>query len=206
MTATSSPALAIAQAIPLGFADPVRDAQIAFRGVLDAMSHPGKLVTLGIALDPPPPLMPATAALCLTLADFETPLWLDGHAAVSEVASYLRFHCGAPLVSSPQEARFAVLPGGDALPSLECFDRGTEELPERSATLLIQVDDLRNEGGMRLTGPGIADHRRLAVRGVAAQFWQEWRLNHALFPRGVDVVFIAGSCIAALPRTTHVEG
>ena len=43
-------------------------------------------------------------------------------------------------------------------------------------------------------------------RAGAADFWQAWADNHALFPCGVDVVFAAGSQLLALPRSIAVEG
>ena len=60
-----------------GFADPVFDSQATFRAALDALARPGRVAALPPVLTPPAPLNPATAALCLTLADLDTPLWLD---------------------------------------------------------------------------------------------------------------------------------
>ena len=58
-----------------GFEDPVRDAQVTFRAVLDAMARPGRLHHAGQNLTAPAPLDRATAAVLLTLIDNETPLW-----------------------------------------------------------------------------------------------------------------------------------
>jgi len=35
-------------------------------------------------------------------------------------------------------------------------------------------------------------------------FTARWANNRALFPRGVDVILVAGTDIAALPRTVHI--
>jgi alpha-D-ribose 1-methylphosphonate 5-triphosphate synthase subunit PhnH len=32
-----------------------------------------------------------------------------------------------------------------------------------------------------------------------------WRRNHALFPRGVDLILCAGDKLTALPRTVAIE-
>jgi alpha-D-ribose 1-methylphosphonate 5-triphosphate synthase subunit PhnH len=44
------------------------------------------------------------------------------------------------------------------------------------------------------------------VEGLAPAFWQALRRNHAMFPRGVDLILVAGTEILALPRTTFLEG
>jgi alpha-D-ribose 1-methylphosphonate 5-triphosphate synthase subunit PhnH len=187
-----------------GFADPVLDSQRAFRGVLDAMAHPGRVVTVDGPAGPPP-LAPAATAVCLALLDFDTPLWLDASAATVEAVSYLRFHCGVPIVETPGAARFALSADPGALASLDAFDAGTDERPDLSATLVLQVAGLGDEGGRRLRGPGIAGTTRLTVGG-APWLWDAVRVNGARFPRGVDVLLCAGARLAALPRTVRVEG
>jgi alpha-D-ribose 1-methylphosphonate 5-triphosphate synthase subunit PhnH len=186
-----------------GFADPVLDAQRAFRAVLDAMAHPGRVVTLAPA-EAPAPLGVATAAVCLTLLDLDTPVWLDAAAATADVVAWLRFHSGAPVVGAPAAARFAVIVDAAAMPALEAFEPGTDERPDLSATVVVQVPALAAGRGVRLTGPGIETAARLEVGGAPA-LWPGLRANAARFPRGVDVILCAGARLAALPRTTRVE-
>ena len=187
-----------------GFADPILDSQHTFRAVLTAMAHPGRVVEIGGALAPPPPLHPAAAAFALTLVDFETPVWTD-RSIGAEAHAWLAFHTGAPVVERPDAARFALATDVACLPPLCMFDAGTDERPERSATLVIQVDGLRAGSGHGLTGPGIDGRTALDVTGVPPTFWEDLRHNHARFPRGVDIVLTAGIRLAALPRTTRVE-
>jgi alpha-D-ribose 1-methylphosphonate 5-triphosphate synthase subunit PhnH len=189
--------------LPAGFADPVLDSQRAFRGVLDAIAHPGRVVLLP-PLAAPGPLGAAAASVCLTLLDFDTPLWLDPGAARTDVVDYLRFHCGVPLVQSAAAARFALIADVAHLPPLEAFDAGTDERPDLSATLVLQVDGLQSRRGRRLCGPGIDGEVRLEVLGAPA-FWELAHANEARFPRGVDFILCTGDCLAALPRTTCVE-
>jgi alpha-D-ribose 1-methylphosphonate 5-triphosphate synthase subunit PhnH len=189
-----------------GLADPTLDSQRIFRTILEAMSHPGRIVDVAVGLQAPSPLHPATAAACLTLLDFDTPLWLDDAAARPDAIEWLRFHCGVPIVARPEAARFAVIGDPERMPSPDAFDAGTAEHPERSATLIVQVQMLLGGTGRRLTGPGIAGEARLEVAGVPDAFWMWVAANHARFPRGVDIVLSAGRVVAALPRTTVVEG
>jgi alpha-D-ribose 1-methylphosphonate 5-triphosphate synthase subunit PhnH len=188
-----------------GFADPTLDSQRVFRGILQAMSRPGRIVDVADGIQAPAPLHPAAAAVCLALLDFETPIWLDAAAARPEVVGWLRFHCGAPVVERPEAARFALVADPLAMPPLHAFDAGTPEYPDRSATLILQVQALLGGTGRRLAGPGIEGTPRLEVAGVPAHFWTCVRDNHAQFPRGVDTVLSAGRMLAALPRTTRVE-
>jgi alpha-D-ribose 1-methylphosphonate 5-triphosphate synthase subunit PhnH len=187
-----------------GYADPVADSQRTFRAVLDAVAHPGRVVSTGESLIPPGPLAPAAAAIALTLFDFETPVWVDEAVGV-EAREWLRFHTGALITDDPASAGFALVTDARLLPALGTLDCGTDERPERSATLVIQVDELVTGTGYRLTGPGIETEERLAVHGLPDPFWRELRENHGLFPRGVDVLLVAGSRLSALPRTTRVE-
>lgn len=187
-----------------GFVDPVLDSQRAFRAVLDAMAHPGRVVT-ATAPGAPAPLGLAAAAVCLTLLDFDTPLWLDAAAGTAEVVDYLRFHCGMALVEAPAAARFVLIADVTRMPSLDDIEAGTDERPDLSATVVVQVAGLTPGRGPRLTGPGIEGEARLEVAG-APQLWAMASANAERFPRGVDFILCAGDRLAALPRTTRVEG
>ncbi|OYW09415.1 MAG: phosphonate C-P lyase system protein PhnH [Rhodospirillales bacterium 12-71-4] len=180
-----------------GFADPVLDAQSAFRAVLAAMSRPGQVQRLPPLPEPPPGLSPAAAALLLTLADSGTPLCL---AAGPEAEAWVRFHCGAPFAAAGAAA-FVLDPAarlGDLFP-------GTEEEPERGATLLLDVAALEAAPGWRLSGPGIRDSQALRVTGAPPGFLADWAANRRRAPCGVDVVLCAGDAIAALPRSVAIE-
>jgi alpha-D-ribose 1-methylphosphonate 5-triphosphate synthase subunit PhnH len=185
-----------------GLADPVFDGQRVFRAVLDAMARPGRLARVEIGLTPPAPLDPATAAVILTLADYDAPVWLDGDARTEAVAAWLRFHCGCPIVDDPRRAAFAVCIGA---PELTRFNAGTDEFPEASTTVVAQVADLAAGGPLALSGPGIRDAHRVAVTGLPDGFWVERRAVNADFPRGVDVILACGRHLCGLPRTTRVE-
>jgi alpha-D-ribose 1-methylphosphonate 5-triphosphate synthase subunit PhnH len=192
-------------AIGVGFSDPVAQSQATFRRVLDAMAHPGRIVDLA-ALSPVPadlPLSAAAAAIALTLADFETTVWLSPRLV--EAAPWIRFHCGAPIVASPGTARFAFASASDALPPLRDFDLGTDDFPDRSSTLVLDVPTLAGGAVLRLSGPGIRSTAQLSVGAVPAGFWDERASLTELFPRGLDIVLTCGTQLAALPRTTRVE-
>lgn len=189
-----------------GFPDPVDDSQSIFRAVLDALSRPGRLAGLD-ALPGclAPPLQQPTVAILLALADADTPVWLDGAARQDDIAGYLRFHCGCPLVDAPAQATFAVITDTAAMPPLDAFAPGTPDYPDRGATLILQVPSLDGGTAVIARGPGIDGDARLAPSGLPDAFWS-WRLaQQELFPCGVDLLFVADGRVLGLPRSTRLE-
>jgi alpha-D-ribose 1-methylphosphonate 5-triphosphate synthase subunit PhnH len=183
-----------------GFADPVGEAQATFRAVLDAMARPGKLHAVGAGLVAPAPLDSATAAVLLALIDNETPLWVD--AAGDAARAWLAFHCGAAITDVLGDAAFAL---ALSLPALGALSAGSDEAPEDSATLILQVGALGRGARYRLAGPGLREPAILTVDGLPGDFVAVWRQNHALYPRGVDVILCAGTTLTALPRSVSIE-
>jgi alpha-D-ribose 1-methylphosphonate 5-triphosphate synthase subunit PhnH len=190
----------------LAFADPVFESQAAFRAILRAMARPGSVLACGHGLAPPSPLAPAAAAAILALADFETPIWIAPSFAGSEVATYLRFHTGAPLAGAPDKAAFALIEGASDRFNLTDFAQGTPDYPDRSATLVVQTRSLARGARLALSGPGVRRESTLAVEPLPGDFVMQWDANHAAFPLGVDVILAAGEELAALPRSVRVAG
>lgn len=188
-----------------GFRHPVHDSQRVFRGVLDAMAHPGRIVGLDAAVATAAPLHRGTMALLLALTDLETPLWLSPSAGNDAVLGAIRFHCGSPIVADPSRAAFAVAASAAERPRLDALDLGSDLYPERAATLILQVDGLGVGREIVLAGPGIDGTARLAVDGLDEAFWAERNALEILFPRGLDVILVDGEAVATVPRSTAVE-
>lgn len=188
-----------------GFADPVFQSQSAFRTILAALSEPGTIHALGEAIAAPDGFEPATAVLLLTLADYETPVWLDEARRCGAAGTWLRFHAATPLTDAPETAGFAVLAGNAIEPRLEVFHPGDDLFPDRSTTLLIECEALEGGAAVELSGPGIPGARRIAPTGLRAGFWDEVIANNALYPLGVDLVLVSGHRILGLPRSTAIN-
>jgi alpha-D-ribose 1-methylphosphonate 5-triphosphate synthase subunit PhnH len=188
-----------------GFDDPIADAQSSFRALLQVMSHPGRIAEIAAArqFKTVPGLSAAAAATALSLCDLETPVWLD--PACAAAAEWLRFHCGSPIVDDPSLARFAFAAGIASLPPLQRFELGSDEFPDRSTTLVLEVGGLAQGGKMGLTGPGIETAEHLGIDGPDTAFWAQRAELGVLFPRGLDLILTCGTRAAALPRTTRVE-
>lgn len=187
-----------------GFHDPQLDAQRVFRQLLQAMARPGQIVPIDRLPEAPKPLSGAAAALALTLFDLDTPIWLD-EALRRAAGDYLAFHTGAPVTADIGEAAFVLVTDGKHLPDLSKIALGDAEYPERAATIIVQVEQMRIEDGHRLRGPGILGHVDISVDGLAPEFWTELRKNHKRFPLGFDAVLVAGDMVLALPRTVVLD-
>ena len=191
--------------LPAGFTDKVLSAQSTFRLVMDAMAHPGSVYRIAAAVEAPRPLMRASAALALTLCDHDTPIWLDRPMSEApDVANWLKFHSGAPIVTDPSAASFALIADAGALPKLDSFSFGSAEYPDRSTTLLLQVESLTQGQRYELRGPGINGTVVLRAAIEPKDLFGRLAVNAASFPRGIDVVLIAGGEIVAIPRTTRL--
>jgi alpha-D-ribose 1-methylphosphonate 5-triphosphate synthase subunit PhnH len=187
-----------------GFDNPVDDAQQVFRATLEAFAHPGRLATLPVTSGLPDGLSPAQAALLLTLADPDTPVWLPADVPAAARA-FLRFHCGCPLTEDPGAATFVCVPAGHAMPDLADCAQGEPAFPDRSATLMVEVASLTDGDTLTLRGPGIEATQTLRVAGLPAGFRASWRTNNVGFPLGVDLLLASGDRFCALTRTTQVE-
>lgn len=190
--------------IGAGFADPVFQSQGAFRALLAALSEPGLACDLGNAIVPPAGLEAATAVALLTLADYETPIWLPAALRDGPAGGWLRFHCGAALVDDPARAAFAVIDGAAAEPKLAAFNAGDDQFPDRSTTVLVQCAGLDGGETVTLDGPGIAGQRTVAPVGLRPGFWAEVEDNAAVYPLGVDLLLAHGAQVLGLPRSTQI--
>ena len=188
-----------------GFHDPVFQGQAVFRLVMDAMARPGTLQTVTDDTGAPSPLGIAAGAIALTLLDHDTPVWLSVRLQKSALPGWLAFHTGAPPAPEKAEARFAFIEAGAPLPSFGLFSAGTQEYPDRSVTLIIEIASFEGTTPLKLTGPGIAGGRIVHPSGLPDGFLRQWAENHVLFPRGVDVVLTAGDRFLCLPRTTRIS-
>jgi alpha-D-ribose 1-methylphosphonate 5-triphosphate synthase subunit PhnH len=188
-----------------GFADKVLSAQSTFRSVMDAMARPGTVHQVVAGTGTPGPIMRGTAAIALTLFDHDTPIWLDARMSeTSEVAKWLKFHSGAPVLEDSSVCSFALIGNGSALPDLSRFSFGANEFPDRSTTLILQVDSLKHGRAFELCGPGIDGTATLRAMIEPADLFERLAVNETLFPRGIDVVLVSGDAVVAIPRTTRL--
>jgi alpha-D-ribose 1-methylphosphonate 5-triphosphate synthase subunit PhnH len=90
------------------------------------------------------------------------------------------------------------------LQGLDCFALGSGEYPDRSTTLIVQVESLTHGAAIELSGPGIDGATLLRATIGIPELLRQLGANHTLFPRGVDLVLVADDAIVAIPRTTRL--
>lgn len=189
-----------------GFSDITRQSQRAFKTIMQAMAHPGRVLDATEPVAAPAPLSPVAAMVALTLCDYDTNLWIDETGPKREhMERFIAFHTGAPTVWEREDAHFGLFTHIDRLDDLEGFAIGVDTHPDRSTTLILQVASLSEQSGVTLSGPGIKTQRHFNAHPLPAHFWEMASANHDLFPRGVDFIFCAPTQIAALPRSTQIE-
>jgi alpha-D-ribose 1-methylphosphonate 5-triphosphate synthase subunit PhnH len=191
--------------LPAGFADKVLSAQATFRSVMDAMARPGSVRRVAAVARAPGAMMRGTAAIALTLFDHDTPVWLDPlMSETPDVTKWLKFHTGAPVTANSSICSFAMIADARALPALDRFAFGSNEYPDRSTTLILQVESLTQGPPLELCGPGIDGTAVLQAAIQPANLFERLDINRTLFPRGIDVVLVADDAIVAVPRTTRL--
>jgi alpha-D-ribose 1-methylphosphonate 5-triphosphate synthase subunit PhnH len=197
------------QQVRPGFHDVAIGSQAVFRVALEALSHPGRVLTVPAVSASPSQGHAAAAMLLQALADSDCSVWLSAALAKSDAAAWLRFHTGCRWAHTPEAARFLWVAQGDAIPPLFALDAGSDEYPDLSATLVLEVPVLANAAlpdapAWCLQGPGIRDTQNLTVRGLPENFVDQWARGQSRFPRGVDLFLASSTQLAGLPRTTRI--
>jgi alpha-D-ribose 1-methylphosphonate 5-triphosphate synthase subunit PhnH len=183
----------------------IQQNQQVFRTLLNAMSAPGQTFAFTATefsdSSSSAPLSPACAAICLSLLDGTSPISL--FQMPESVASWLLKHCRVP-ISSPEHAVFALGMGKHWDWDQNLLNIGSEEEPEKGATLILELDSLDGGEHLQLTGPGIASSQIAAPR-LAPGFMAFWQKQQGLYPRGIDLILCCGNECLCLPRSISIH-
>lgn len=188
-----------------GFADPVFDTQAVFRAIMDAMARPGLLQTMDRPLTSPAGLGEAQGAIALTLCDHDVAVWLSPALAKTPVGAWIGFHTGARLVEEKSDCQFAFLDAGTTRLTFNAFALGSQDYPDRSTTLVLELPSLTGGAELVLRGPGIKEQMVIAPRGLPESFLLQWQENHQQFPRGIDLILTSGCDLMCLPRSCTIS-
>ena len=208
MSATPMTPVTPLASLGAGFSNEAFGSHAVFRAVLQALSQPGRTVAVEHDAQTPAVGHAASAAVLLALLDSDCTLWLSPSLAANDAGAWLRFHTGCTLVTDPALARFVWVAQGDEWPALQSLAQGSDIYPDQSATCVLDVSHAEATAvyaidAWHLRGPGIQDLTALLVDGLPDDFETQWAANHAMFPRGVDLLLGTPGHIVGLPRTTR---
>lgn len=171
--------------------------QKGFRGLLDAMSYPGRVVDLAEPLAGSRAELGVLACLVDEAVAFADP--------TNRLTDRERGMLGAPCIPF-EKADFVVHNG--ALPPPADFEPRLGDLyrPDRGATLILCGERL-GEGPLvlRLEGPGVETFTELRLTGFDRAWIDrraQWVSN---FPIGVDLFLCDAQRVVGLPRTCRVK-
>lgn len=190
-------------AIDPGFTNPVYDSQYIFKTILNSMAAPGTIQHITPLCEAPDTINPTTGAVCLTLFDSDTRVWLSDQSA--SLGNWLKFHCGCEIVHDQQKADFALIVKGSQLPDLESFSLGTPENPDKSTTIITEVESLETGSKYITQGPGIKDENSFSAQGLQLELVNHLMACKPLFPMGFDLIITAENSLASLTRTTTIR-
>src|SRR5262249_40288438 len=101
-------------------------------------------------------------------------------------------------------ADFAISVGVQRLPPLTAFRRGTDEYPDESVTLFIDVEAFVGGPLCLASGPGIQSRSMIAPKSLPSTFLADWHDINRDYPLGIDLWLGCGAEVMALPRTTRL--
>jgi alpha-D-ribose 1-methylphosphonate 5-triphosphate synthase subunit PhnH len=122
---------------------------------------------------------------------------------------YMHLNTGAR-GEEPGRADYLILQGSAVWHQVESFYRGSLASPEKSSTLIVNVETLTENGSgereLFLRGPGIEELAHIGLTGMRLQNIQAIMELNAEFPLGVDVILVdAAGMVCALPRSVRIE-
>ncbi|RDS80056.1 phosphonate C-P lyase system protein PhnH [Dyella psychrodurans] len=215
------------------FANPVFDSQRTFRELLQAMARPAVPRPLPVLPPSPAPIASAAMAIVLTLCDATTSVWLQQpedeavrhvrfHAGLKlvEQPQDADFALITDPVSMPPLEAFArgdmrypdrsasLIIQAAAISSSPCVQgevgKGPLALASTQDSATPPQPSPASRGGSKFAGPGIRDTETVAIDGLPGDFWQQRTALAAQLPLGIDLFFVAGQQVLALPRTTRL--
>ncbi|WP_420548153.1 phosphonate C-P lyase system protein PhnH [Curvivirga sp.] len=188
-----------------GLQDPVHSSAEVFRVLAKVMSEPGTVEELTEICGHPDELLKAASAAILTLADMDTSLYLSSELDSPISRGFLTLHTGVKIVDSANQADFVIATQDTDISQYQDLPVGDPQYPDQSATLIIQVSNIRGSKKVTLNGPGIENIKQVQMPDLPDSFFS-WRdMKNSLYPCGIDIIFASNTELMAIPRTTKLE-
>jgi len=192
-----------------GFENPVLDSLRNFRQLSDVLARPGKVAELPKLIGPQG-IYKTSFSILLTLLDTKSSVYLSEEYRVDSVMKNLAFHCNCSYDVSANKADFALVNGANPI-DVNQFNAGCARDPHQSTSLVIEIDAIAVseeevfDTKFVLSGPGIQSQQTVSLKGLHASFVDYLTHRTHAFPTGLDMFFMTGDKVMAIPRTTHVK-
>ncbi|MFS0752426.1 phosphonate C-P lyase system protein PhnH [Oceanobacillus sp. 1P07AA] len=184
----------------------VHDTQHTYRKILDSMSKPGQISSIESNPEHQMYCLPATFLVALTLFDTEVNFHVIDHD--TKIANVLSQYTVATQVPIEKADYIIATNNTDAMELLHGLKKssvGTLADPHQSATLIVEQQNIIENGDLELSGPGIKETHRIGIE-VSEEFWKERDVKIKEYPLGIDLIFTdQNSNIMCIPRTTRVH-
>lgn len=176
--------------------------QKTFRLLLQAMSNPGKIYSLGFELES------GFISVVQTLLDHEVTFNVVGHRTKEWTQTIIQTTGSKPV--NIENADFVLILSDYSDGEILRARRGSLEYPDTGATVIYSINSLSSmdNGGVRVTlkGPGINGKISLFMEGIKKDEFYNLKEINSEYPLGVDSIFIdSDNMIMCIPRSTHIE-
>lgn len=180
----------------------VFDSQKVYRLILEAMSNPGRTVTIREYAEKMFGEKPAFLALAMTLLDNEVTFHTGEDGRLSEEIVSLTLAKKAELM----DADFIFVSGSDDLKTvIENAKCGSLTDPHKSALILIENGDC-GRWDLTLHGPGIDGECTILASGLVKRALQLRDEQCYEYPQGIDFIFVTDEGdLFGIPRLVSWE-
>ncbi len=189
--------------------DLVHDIQKVFRVVLDCMARPGSIGCLALMsekADAGLPMPQAFEVLMHLLLDTEVSFSVcSQHSEALKMGIHQHTYARGGALEDADYIFITRDSGPDILPEvLRRAKKGTLPDPHISATIIAEVEQIRQGEGLVLRGPGIFQELHLTIEG--SEKWVHARAQaNCEYPLGIDLILVdSDNRVICLPRTTQI--
>ncbi len=190
--------------------DLVHDIQTSYRKVLNCMSRPGSIENLACQIekvDIDVDFSRSTLIMMYMLLDAEVSFKIVSHEEekISKLVNQLTYG----KYTSLEEADFIFIMKdadedmvGQAFKSAKIGDLID---PHKSATIVVEVEEISGNKELMLTGPGIKKENYMQVK-IQGDWLGEREKKNIEYPLGIDMILLdEESNVMCLPRTTQIK-
>lgn len=180
----------------------IHQTQQHYRQLIDIFSYPGKMLQSNETVNNYSTYCNATLMTAMTLLDNEVTF----HTALKSDGQEIATLTGGEFTSEVNRSDYVIVKEKDLSAAIfEDVQIGKLASPEKSATLIVELENLEAGNIYRLSGPGIKETAMIQIS--LDHKWMDRRNEKCKeYPLGIDLILIDDeNNMMSIPRTTKVE-